>query len=436
MSDGSPESTSTPSIDASALERLRHERLPLGTKGLPLGGGRSWTIDSISRAGWNVLAHDLPFPVMTLRSEAVRRNVETMAKYCSDHGVLLAPHGKTTMAPQLFDLQIRAGCWAITAATPTHLSVYRAVGINRIFYANELVERSVISWLGREIASDPTFDFYCLVDSIEGVERMTSSLGSECNSPVNVLIEVGHNAGRAGCRTISHARQVAEAVDRSPRLRLVGVEAFEGTVTGHDAVDPFLEIVASTVHELMEADLLRSDAIVSAGGSAYFDRVVAAFDEVRHVYPDVRPVLRSGCYLTHDGGFYAEVSPFGDRGAPESPRFEAALEIWAVVLSRPESDLAIVGCGKRDVPIDLGMPTPTRSTSGGCEVRAFPAGDVSVRGISDQHLHIQIRPDLPLSVGDLCACSISHPCTAFDKWRVLPFVDEEFNVVDAVRTYF
>jgi D-serine deaminase-like pyridoxal phosphate-dependent protein len=31
---------------------------------------------------------------------------------------------------------------------------------------------------------------------------------------------------------------------------------------------------------------------------------------------------------------------------------------------------------------------------------------------------------------------LSHPCTAFDKWSLLPVLDDEDRVIDAVRTYF
>lgn len=31
---------------------------------------------------------------------------------------------------------------------------------------------------------------------------------------------------------------------------------------------------------------------------------------------------------------------------------------------------------------------------------------------------------------------VSHPCTSFDKWRVLPELDDAYRVVDFLRTYF
>lgn len=440
-------------IDDTALARLRQEPLPRGTKGLPLGGVGELSVDSIASAGWNVLAGDLPLPLLVLQESALARNIETMATYCSDNGVLLAPHGKTTMAPQLFERQIRAGCWALTAATPAHLSLYRSFGVGRILYANQLVEPTVLHWLAQELNNDVSFDFFCLVDSPQGVARMASILDSESlRNPLNVLIEVGHDRGRTGCRTIDDVMLVARAVARSPNLRLAGVEAFEGTLSGpvtsdgltaaaHASSPPvaqFLDTVVSSVRALLEQGFLDSgrESIVSAGGSAYFDLVVGALRTLKTDYPLLRPVVRSGSYVTHDGGYYDGVSPLGRRAVASSARLEAALELWSVVLSRPEPDLLIVGAGKRDLPIDLGPPTPTRTWSDRGGFWSFPPDSTSVCGVSDQHLHLKIDSNAPIEIGDLCACTISHPCTAFDKWRVIPIVDEDLTIIDAIRTFF
>lgn len=439
-------------IDRAAVMALRHEPLPIGTKGLP-ASARGLTIEAVKAAGWNLLAGDLPLPVLTLNERALARNVEMMAAYCRHHDVRLAPHGKTTMAPQLFERQINAGCWALTAATPAHLALYRAFGVGRIFYANQLVESSVLRWLANEIRADPSFEFYCLVDSTEGVARMASVLRDEqVRVPIAVLVEVGYAGGRTGCRTIDDVRRVAQAVAVSPSLRLAGIEAFEGTLgpsvtnavpdlaaeQAADRVIRFLDQVAGTLRALVDAGELDGggETIVSAGGSAYFDLVVAALSAVRQELPHLKVVLRSGSYIAHDDGFYAATSPMGTRANEGSPQLEAALELWSVVLSRPEPGFVVVGAGKRDLPIDLGLPIPIRTWS---EQRGFwtlPAGAAAVRGVSDQHLHLEVDPWSPIDVGDVLSCAISHPCTAFDKWRVIPVVDDELTVVDAVRTYF
>jgi D-serine deaminase-like pyridoxal phosphate-dependent protein len=257
------------SFDDEAVARLRREPLGPGVKGLPVEAGAELTVEAVSNAGWNVLAGDLPLPLMVLRESAMAGNIETMASYCGRRDLLLAPHGKTTMAPQLFQRQIRAGCWALTAATPTHLALYRAFGIGRILYANQLVERSTLRWLVRKLSEDPSFDFYCFVDSRQGVGRMASILENEPPvDPINVLVEVGHPSGRTGCRTTGEACDVAKAVQRCPSLRLAGVSAFEGTLRGGsateaaspDAVVTFLDTVASAARALGEEGI--STAVV------------------------------------------------------------------------------------------------------------------------------------------------------------------------------
>jgi D-serine deaminase-like pyridoxal phosphate-dependent protein len=56
--------------------------------------------------------------------------------------------------------------------------------------------------------------------------------------------------------------------------------------------------------------------------------------------------------------------------------------------------------------------------------------------LNDQHAYLDVSPEAPLEVGDLIGCGISHPCTAFDKWRLIPIVNDAYDVVDAVHTYF
>lgn len=438
-------------IDHDALLRLRSEPLPVGTKGLPLDDGGRSTIASLAEMGWNILAGDLPLPIMTLNSSALSHNIRTMAAYCRERDVFLAPHGKTTMSPQLFEWQIEASCWAITAATPTHLSLYRAFGIERILYANQLVEPAALRWLAAEINRDESFEFYCLVDSVDGVERMASALEGQLRAPVNVLIEIGHSGGRAGCRTIDDVQAVAGAVDRSRSLRLAGVEAFEGTIDDavtstrssdgsrtSESVSVLLAEVAATVRTLVERGFLNAnrDVIVSAGGSAFFDLVVDILAPLRRELPLLQLVLRSGSYIVHDGGYYARASPLGQHTRSGSAMLQAALELWSVVLSRPEPGLAIIGVGKRDLPIDMGPPTPTRTWNERLGMRLFPSNGVRVAGVSDQHIHLQIDPHMRLQVGDLCAWTISHPCTAFDKWRIIPIVNDYLTIVDAIRTFF
>jgi D-serine dehydratase len=401
------------------------------------------TIREVGRRNWNVLEGDFMFPVMLLKQSALRHNIDAMAALCKRHGISLAPHGKTSMSPQLAQMQLDAGAWAVTAATMWQVRVWRAFGAGRIILANELVEPVAIRWIADELRRDPEFDFYCLIDSVSEVRLLEAALdGARLERRLPVLLELGLAGGRTGCRTRDQAHEVARAVAASRRLSLAGVEGFEGIISGTDMapmlekVDSFMSEMRALVVELDGARLFDQSAevMITAGGSALLDRVIAEFGKPWRLSRPTRAVLRSGCYITHDAVHYKEQSPFGSRLAGTGP-LEEALEAWGVVLSRPEPGLALLGFGKRDVPHDLELPVPRLAKREGKPLRTLGAG-ASITALNDQHAYLKVPDGDELAVGDLVGCGVSHPCTAFDKWRLLPVVDDEYRVVDAVLTYF
>lgn len=428
-------------MDEEALAGLLDEPVDWRYKGRP-ATRRPLTIGELGAEGWNLLAGDLLLPAMVLKQSALEHNIALVARYCEEHGVWLAPHGKTTMAPQLFARQLDAGAWGITAATVAQVAVYRRFGVRRVVLANELVEPAALRWVADELEADPGFDFYCLVDSVAAVVAMTQALsGRGATRPLQVLVEVGVPGGRAGCRTLEQATEVAGAVAASPVLALAGVEGFEGVIGGPDLettlaeVDEFLERVRALTLDLAREDAFagRAEIIVTAGGSAYFDRVVAVLGPPWDLDVPVRVVLRGGCYVTHDSGLYDRLSPLGERDGDE--RLRPALEAWGAVLSRPELELAIVGLGKRDVPFDIDLPVPWHVAARGGALREA-GGELTVTALNDQHAFVRLAPGAELAVGDLVGCGISHPCLAFDRWPLVLLVDDDYTVIGGIRTFF
>ena len=404
---------------------LRDRWLPPGIGELPL--------DAVGGRGWHALT-DLLFPVLVLKESALRHNLDLMARFCREHGVSLAPHGKTSMSPQLIARQLAAGAWGVTAASPAQARLFRGFGVDTIVIANQVVDPLGLDWMAAELERDHDLRLFCLVDSERAVGLMDERLAGRVRLPV--LIEMGLAGGRTGCRSLDEGRHVALAVRRSRSLRLVGVECFEGVVS---APDERVEAVLRDVRTLTES-LGREGAfdgagevLVPAGGSTFFDRVVHHLAGGWDLGRPVRVVLRSGCYLTHDHGSYERLSPFGGR-LPEWEPLQQALEVWGVVHSRPEPDLAIVGFGKRDVSYDMGLPRPlsVRPSGGGPR----PAEGLEVFRLNDQHAYLRVPPGDSLAVGDLVGCGLAHPCTVFDRWRSIPVVDDGYRVLSVVRTYF
>lgn len=371
-------------------------------------------------------------PFATLRTDLLEENLALMERWCADHDVMLAPHGKTTMAPELVKRHLAHGAWGVTVADAFQAAVFVGAGIPRILIANEVVDPLALKWLVKTVADTQIIVY---VDSLVGAGLLEQESKGTAN--VDVLIELGYPGGRTGVREVEDALELAEAVANMPGLHLRGAAGFEGLMAFDRGEEEKLKVVAylgdlaELGHELCARQLVaQEEAILSAGGSAYFDLVVSAFAPVRRSFEDVTIVLRSGCYLTHDHGRYKSTSP---SRSWELGEFKPAMEIWGRVLSRPERDLAIIGIGRRDVSFDMGLPLPLR--------RVGPEGDVDlgtsyVRGLNDQHAHLVLEEGVELGVGDLVVFGISHPCTTFDKWRSLALVDREYHIVEFVDTFF
>jgi D-serine deaminase-like pyridoxal phosphate-dependent protein len=364
------------------------------------------------------------WPLLTLRRSAAEANIATMAAYCARHGLDYAPHAKTTMAPGLIAAQLDAGAWGMTVATPNQALVLRRLGVPRVFIANEVPDPTALRWLAEE--GTRGWEVYVQVDSIAGVDAAASALDAT-QGRLRVFVELGHLGGRTGSRTLNDLEIVARSAAAVERLELVGVTGYEGQLEDPAAVDGFLDHLAEGVKSLSAAGLLPDPPLVSAGGSAWFDRVAAKLvpGELGRV------ILRSGASVAHDDGYYREKTPF--HRIPREGPLTAALDLWAQVISTPEPGLAIVGMGKRDAPFDEGLPIVFDVRRGGV---LQPISGLTVTKLNDQHTYVQVEVDVEVEVGDLLRFGISHPCTAFDKWRHIPVVDDEHRVVDVLHTYF
>ncbi len=424
----------SPRLEA-AIAELRDRPITGTDKGFGVPApGATMSAASLGAARPSLFGPGFTMPVLVLREPAVAHNIGAMAAYCAAAGVRFAPHGKTTMAPQLFARQLEAGAWAVTAATVGELQVYRAFGIPRVLLANELTDPAGAAWLAGELAADPGFDCYVYADSLPGVRLLDEAVRQASPArPLPVLVELGYPGGRTGCRDLAAAEEVARAVARAGSLRLAGAAGYEGLIGRDRSPQTVGKITAycrdlRSLGERLAADLAPDELILSAGGSAFFDIVVRELASGRPGQPAPEVVLRSGVYIAFDHGLYAGMVP------SSALALEPALELWAHVLSRPEPGLALACAGRRDVAFDAGLPVPLRIRGRDGSLR--PAIDMRAVRLDDQHCYLQLPEGTELEPGEVVCFGVSHPCTTFDKWRVIPVVDDDYRVVDAIHTFF
>jgi D-serine dehydratase len=429
------------------LEGLSNEIVAPTTKGWPAGAG-ALPLSEAGARGWSLLAEDLPLPAAVLKGRALAHNSRWMRSFLQHFDVELWPHGKTTMAPQLFARQLADGCAGITVATAQQLLVARRFGVARVLLANQLIGRQNVLAVLRELGADPGFEFLCLVDSEAGAEQLARAARAfGLARPITVLLEGGIQGGRTGCRTLEQALAVARLVARTPELALAGVEGFEGVLRRLHVEDTerevqrFLDFLVEIARACDREDLFAPGPVrLTAGGSAFFDQVTKTFRDAG-LRREVRIVLRSGCYLTHDSKMYTSAFARLRERTPEVDRLGEglipALEVWAYVQSTPEPGLAIATVGKRDISYDTDLPLPEQWFRPGLHQRPQRLGEgFTVSGLNDQHAYVRMPADSPLKVGDLVSFGISHPCTTFDKWQLLWVVDDDYRVSEAIRTFF
>ncbi len=417
-----------------ALARLAEERVGHRFKGLPPDAA-DLTVGELAAQRRNLFTDGFTTPVLALSAERLEHNLAALETYAERHGLAFAPHGKTSMAPQLFHRQIERGAWGITLAVPHQVRVAREFGIERVFLANELVDAAALRWVAAEQDADPAFRFVCYVDSVRGVELMDAALDG-ASRPVDVVVELAAGEGaRTGVRTEAECAAVADAVAGARALRLVGVAGYEGEVPQADPerVRAWLRRLVALAVDFDEAGRFAGldEIVVSAGGSAWFDAVADVFAEVPELSAPVLKLLRSGAYVSHDDGHYQRLTPFNR--VPGEGGLEPAFRLWTQVVSRPSAEQAFTNAGKRDAAYDLDLPVAQVVRRDGVE---RPATGIEVTGLSDQHAWLRTSSEADLEVGDWVGLGLSHPCTSFDKWALIPVAEADGTVVDYIRTFF
>ncbi len=386
----------------------------------------------------NLLNEDVCLPAAVIKKAALENNIQWMQRYADTRGVSLAPHGKTTMTPWIFQQQQQAGAWAVGVGSAWQASIAMIGGVKRVLMVNQLVGKANMQLVSKLKSAYQDVDYLCCVDSIANAKTLSAFFSAQ-HQRLDILIELGVPGGRCGCRTAEQALVLAEAISDLPGLRLRGLELYEGVLHGENPqpkVEALLRDAAALACQLER--YVEGEFILTGAGSVWYDVVCNVWLDAQKP-ANCRVVIRPGCYITHDAGIYQEAQDelmARDNVACDlGGDLVSALELVAMVQSVPESDRAIVNFGKRDSAFDAGLPQPVAHYRQG-KALALPAETIETTGIMDQHAMLKLKPGCDVQVGDILVFSTSHPCLTFDKWKALLLVDEQYNVLDTLETAF
>ncbi|MCT4702983.1 amino acid deaminase [Enterobacteriaceae bacterium H20N1] len=386
----------------------------------------------------NILNEDVCLPAAVIKKAALENNIQWMQRYADARGVSLAPHGKTTMTPWIFQQQQQAGAWAVGVGSAWQASIAMVSGVKRVLMVNQLVGKANMQLVAKLKNEYQDVDYLCCVDSVANAKTLSAFFSAQ-NQRLDILIELGVPGGRCGCRTAEQALALAEEISGLPGLRLRGLELYEGVLHGENPqpeVEALLRDAAALACQLER--YVEGEFILTGAGSVWYDVVCNIWLEANKP-ANCRVVIRPGCYITHDKGIYQEAQDelmARDKVACDlGGDLVSALELVAMVQSVPENDRAIVNFGKRDSAFDAGLPQPVAHYRQG-KLLKQPAETIETTGIMDQHAMLKLKPGAEVQVGDILVFSTSHPCLTFDKWKALLLVDEEYNVLETLETAF
>jgi len=415
------------------VAKLNEAEISSTFKGFPINS-HSKSIGEFLETHPHLFSSDFQFPLAILRKSALETNLKRMARYCTEVGADIAPHVKTHMSPEIAQMQIDHGAWALTVANFSQANIFLDFGFKRIFIANEIVEPSAIREISR-LNQTGEIEIYFYVDSLENFNLVKSALGSSQNESIHLFLEIGLSGARAGIRNLDEVEPLIVAINQDARFDIAGVAGFEGMVHVKDRTEEGLKDIRAFCQRIVSAGRIlqnvqsRPEVILSAGGSAHFDIVVEEFATFGE---GSKTLIRSGGYVSHDHGIYERTYAFAQAAPPD--RFAPAIEVWAQVLSQPDENWAILNLGKRDVGNDLENPFPVKRVRRGTTSVEPYSGRID--RFNDQHGYLHFDNTNDVNIGDVIGMGISHPCTTFDKWRYIPVVDDGYQVVQVVHTFF
>ena len=412
-------------------------------------------IKNITKQKWNILNEDIQFPILTINESKFNKNIFSMKKYTDSNKVLLAPHSKTSMSPQLLSRIDKLGCWGFTVANNQQLSVLLQMGIKKIILANLITNDSnMYNFFELVKKYNKTSDVYICVDSKFGVNLLNKiSFKYKFNINIKILIEVGLKNSRSGIRNIKSLKSLVNSINKLPmNFALSGVLFYEGASKTNNYFSSINNVKKSIAFAISSFDFLiqnnfikDNEYILSGGGSEFFDLVVDAFNNYKST-KKVKFVIRPGSYIAYGDGYYTSALNKIDnrkkiiiknKTVKASSLFKPALELWSFVISQQDKGKAVLNFGKRDVSFDLGLPIPLAIYRNRKLFKKIDnTKNIKIYKLNDQHAFIKFNSKFNLKVGDLLKFGVSHPCITIDNWNTLYMIDNRNIITEAVKTIF
>ena len=307
---------------------------------------------------------ELDTPCLTVDLDVFEHNVRLCMERLA--GVRVRPHLKTAKSPQVASLLLKAGAEGVCVAKLSEAEVMLGAGIDDVLITTELVGPIKTRRLAELVSRLPGARVRVVVDSWEGASALSAALPRE----LETLIEVNVGQDRCGVAP-EDARALADRLRGLERLRLIGLQGYEGNLQHvrdlserQRRCDSAMHRLAVAVHELRAGG--HTVEVVTTGGTG-----TAEFCARHEVVTEVQP----GSFAFMDAD-YLDTS-----GVP----YEPALLAISTVISRPGPDRAVIDAGLKTLSNDSGparvadAPGWRYEHAGDEHGKLTPAGDTDRR---------------------------------------------------------
>ena len=238
---------------------------------------------------------ELDTPALLIDLDIFERNLARVAGYAKANHLRLRPHTKTHKVPAIGKLQLLSGAAGLTVAkvgeaevmlgsgTPDLLVAYPVIGRAKLERLTDVARRTKVT-----VALDSSF-----------AARQLSEAARQAQVSFAVLAEVDVGLGRVGVSPGEELVQLAQAIERLPRLTFEGITFYPGHIKmlGEDGPEESLRQLGRTVRAMLD-DFRRAgiEVRVVSGGSTptlFRSHEVTGVNEIRpgtYVYNDVNTV--------------------------------------------------------------------------------------------------------------------------------------------------
>lgn len=286
---------------------------------------------------------NIPTPSLLLDLDALKQNIALAAQCASQKQINLRPHCKSHKSVNIAKLQTAAGAIGISCATLGEAEAMASSDISGILITSPIVSSSKIA---RLIAlNQKTDNLMVVVDHLQNIEALAAA-NKKNTKPLQVLIDFDIGQRRTGVKTIEEAMTLVLAIEKTPSLNLMGLQAYGGHFQHIADYFERQKVICdqnNTIEQLsdqMQA-YVASPLTITGGGTGTFD-----IDLKEGLYTE----LQVGSYIFMDVQ-YNEVALTEDG----SLSFIPSLFVLSSVVST-NSSFAIVDAGLKSFATDGPKP--------------------------------------------------------------------------------